>query len=336
MDDTDDGGSSVASSIEAPPFALAHGDSQGNLQHPVSTPSTDAQPETIYFHDNREMAGSHAWSSMTTEMEKSMLESSVTSSQSMQRSRPNLVSPVMSPNPTERSDKGYETVLFDAADSLLGSSQPMMGQSSHLPGSGTLQDALWTHDTTPNSHGGGSLDFSQLMRQADDRNQSAFAQSRMPTLQEEALVDSGQSPTSIGSSSNVTPRTTNRSENTWLYSMFFGESPQYYQSAVPMMSLSPPYLDGRMEAGRNIKATRLGENVFEVSMHIDPPSTVRDVLDVVGNPDFLRLWCDPIRALVITKSSEGARSATNRGEEGGDREVSEPSSMPRVPDSLQI
>ena len=75
------------------------------------------------------------------------------------------------------------------------------------------------------------------------------------------------------------------------------------------------------------RETRLGENVFEVSMHIDPPSTVRDVLDVVGNPDLLRLWCDPIRALFVTKSSEGARSATNRGEEGGDREVSEPSSI---------
>lgn len=320
MDGTDDGENSVASSIEAPPFALANGGSQGNLQAVAAYQATQNKPETIVIHQNTGIAGSQAWSSMTTS-EMSLLESSTTNSQSIQKSRPSLVSPVQSP-PTEYRDEGYETVVFDAAGSFLGSSQPMLGQSSHLPGSGTLQGTLWTHDTTPNSHtaGGGSLDFSQLMRQADDRNQSTFAQSRMPTLQEETLVDSGQSPTSTGSSSNVTPRTTNRCGNNWLYTMFFGESPPLTLSSVPMMSLSPPC--ERMETGRKIQATRLGENVFEVTMQVDPPCTVRDVLDVVGNPDLLRLWCAPIRALVITKSSEGARSATNRREEGGNREVS--------------
>lgn len=322
MDGTDDGENSVASSIEAPPFALANGsgDSQGNLQAVAAYQATQNKPETIVIHQNTGISGSQAWSSMTTSEEKSMLESSATNSESIPESRP----PLVSPPPTEHHDEGYETVMFDAADSFLGSSQPILGQSSHLPGSGTLQGTLWTHDTTPNSHtaGGGSLDFSQLMRQADDRNQSTFAHSRMPTLQEETLVDSGQSPTSTASSSNVTPRTTNRSGNNWLYTMFFGEPPPQTLSSVPMMSLSPPYLDERMEAGRNIQATRLGENVFEVTMQVDPPCSVRDVLDVVGNPDLLRLWCDPIRALVITKSSEGARSALNRREEGGNREVS--------------
>lgn len=323
MDGTDDGENSVASSIEAPPFALGNGDSQGNLQAVAAYQATQNKPETIVIHQNTGIAGTQAWSSMTTS-EMSLLESSAANSQSIQKSRPTLVSPVQSPPPTEYRDEGYETVVFDAAGSFLGSSQPMLGQSSHLPGSGTLQGTLWTHDTTPNSHtaGGGSLDFSQLMRQADDRNQSTFAQSRMPTLQEETLVDSGQSPTSTGSSSNVTPRTTNHCGNNWLYTMFFGESPPHTLSSVPMMSLSPPYRDERMEAGRKIQATRLGENVFEVTIQVDPPCTVRDVLDVVGNPDLLRLWCAPIRALVITKSSEGARSATNRREEGGNREVS--------------
>ena len=323
MDDTDDGESSVASSIEVPPFALANGDSQGNLRAVAAYQATQNKPETIVIHQNTEIPGSQAWSSMTTS-EKSLLESSVTNSQPIEKTRPNLVSPVQSPPPTEHRDEGYETVVFDAADSLLRSSQPMLGQSSHLLGSGTLEGTLWAHDTTWHSHpaGGGSLDFSQLMRQADDRNQATFAQSRMPTLKEEMLVDSGQSPTSTGSSSNVTPRITNRCGNNWLYTMFFGESPPHTLSSVPMMSLSPPYRDERMEAGRKVQATRLGENVFEVTMQVDPPCTVRDVLDVVGNPDLLRLWCDPIRALVITKSSEGARSATNRREEGGNREVS--------------
>jgi hypothetical protein len=42
-------------------------------------------------------------------------------------------------------------------------------------------------------------------------------------------------------------------------------------------------------------------------------NAVRDDMDILGNPDLLKLWCDPIHALVITKSSEGAQNAANRG-----------------------
>jgi hypothetical protein len=42
-------------------------------------------------------------------------------------------------------------------------------------------------------------------------------------------------------------------------------------------------------------------------------NAAQDVMDI-GNPDLLKLWCDPIHALVITlKSSEGAQNAANRG-----------------------
>jgi len=34
-------------------------------------------------------------------------------------------------------------------------------------------------------------------------------------------------------------------------------------------------------------------------------------MDILGNPELLWMWCDPIRDLVITRSSEGSRSASS-------------------------
>jgi len=57
-------------------------------------------------------------------------------------------------------------------------------------------------------------------------------------------------------------------------------------------------------------ASLTGDSNFRVS--VDLVATVRDVMDVIGNPDLLRLWCDPVTAILITKSSEGAQSEQNR------------------------
>lgn len=60
-------------------------------------------------------------------------------------------------------------------------------------------------------------------------------------------------------------------------------------------------------------AVTTGDNAFTVAVELQCGSTtITDVLDVLGNPDFLRLWCDPIRSLVIVSSSEGARNAAER------------------------
>lgn len=41
--------------------------------------------------------------------------------------------------------------------------------------------------------------------------------------------------------------------------------------------------------------------------------SVRDVMDVLGNPDFLQFWCDAVpSSVVIVRSSEGARNAVER------------------------
>jgi hypothetical protein len=69
----------------------------------------------------------------------------------------------------------------------------------------------------------------------------------------------------------------------------------------------------RLAALAGATAVTTGDNAFTVTVDLNHCS-VADVMDVVGNPDLLRLWCDPVEksSLVIVSSSEGARNATER------------------------
>lgn len=312
---------SVASSVGAPPFALHE---EHDDLHLTVVELSDEKKLKLSESSVPGLAASHAMSSVTTEGQPSMMQSSLSQ---------NAPSPASRHHHSQHFDDGMETYVFSTSDSVLGDSQPSMFGSSHLPGSGTL----WTHDsttTTPGPHGSGSLNFSQLMRQADaDHHQhehnaqssTVIVQARMPTLKEDqqVLVDSGQTTTDCSSNLSGIQHhapTNQYAEGNWLSSLF-QSSPQQHLHAVPLMTLSPSYLgtsEGPTNRDRDVQGTRLGENTFQVSMQIDPPSTVRDVLDVLGNPDLLRLWCDPIRDLVVTKSSESAKGSgdVNREYEG--------------------
>jgi hypothetical protein len=64
-------------------------------------------------------------------------------------------------------------------------------------------------------------------------------------------------------------------------------------------------------AGATARMT--GELSFEVSIDLVVPNcTVADVMDIVGNPDMLHLWCDAVSSLIITSISEGAQDAPSR------------------------
>jgi hypothetical protein len=61
-------------------------------------------------------------------------------------------------------------------------------------------------------------------------------------------------------------------------------------------------------AGATARMT--GDLSFDVSIDLVVPNcTVADVVDIVGNPDMLHLWCDAVSSLVITSMSEGAQDA---------------------------
>eukprot|EP00980_Cylindrotheca_fusiformis_P029970 scaffold24122_cov279-Cylindrotheca_fusiformis.AAC.1 len=51
--------------------------------------------------------------------------------------------------------------------------------------------------------------------------------------------------------------------------------------------------------------SRLEDNEsFEVHMKVDQPCTVSDVMNIVGNPAYLKMWCNPIEALVVVNSTD--------------------------------
>ena len=67
----------------------------------------------------------------------------------------------------------------------------------------------------------------------------------------------------------------------------------------------------QMAALAGAMASRTSDSSFRVSVDLSSSSTARDVMDVLGNPDLLSLWCDPVPSLVITQNSEGSRNAAN-------------------------
>ena len=72
-------------------------------------------------------------------------------------------------------------------------------------------------------------------------------------------------------------------------------------------------LDHSVLRRTGVAVRQLDPTSFEVSIDLSPGCAVDDVMEVVANPAYLVLWCESIRSLVITNSSEGARDAANRG-----------------------
>ncbi len=187
-------------------------------------------------------------------------------------------------------------IEFDAAASLLADS-PMLGRSSHfLARSGP-------HVVQPRSPQD-SMGFSELMQEADDQHMHhTYKTPAMPTLLEDTEMDMRTDP---GASSVLTPRLSNHSMLGIIMNRDVSRNPR-----------SPNLFNKR-----GIETKRLDQDTFEVSMSIYLDCSMQDVMDIVGNPDLLRHWCEPVRTLVVTRSSEGARSAANRTDSGrGDREV---------------
>jgi hypothetical protein len=259
------------SCVSEPPFALEgteYGD-QGPHKH-------------IEYDDSVSITKQKSsWSAVT---EKTAPNSSMFSQSPLRDDHPDFSSPDIPIH------DGSEQIEFDAAASLL-ASDSMLNSSSFLQ---TISLESRVMDKHP---GQASLNFSQLMRQADDQhvpvNRSAY--SPLPTLPEYHEMNNSPEPTP-GNSSVLTPRTTNKS---W----------------TPNERLTLPN-------DRFLDVVQESEDVFRVFMKLSPSCTTRDVMGIIGNPDLLRLWCEPIQSLIVTKCSEGARSATNRHGETGDRVVS--------------
>jgi len=210
---------------------------------------------------------------------------------------------VYSPSQSQSCTQSSSLLEFDAAASLLAES-PMLGHSSHFmerscaekPIFGSFQHMPPVMQDPMDTKG-----FSQLMQEADDQNQkSILHEGPLPPLPElgTSLVETTKiaDHSIFGCRKDVTSNSTKSNPRA---------------SKRPITSFMK----------RGIETEKINEESFEVSMHIYTPCTLRDVLDIVGNPDMLRLWCEPVRTLVVTGSTEGSRSATQRTEPSQNREV---------------
>jgi hypothetical protein len=199
------------------------------------------------------------------------------------------------------------------------------------------------------ANGAPNSSFSTLLLAADDRHadagryahhhgdSSSVSRSRLSALQEEQ----GQSTASASASTSYikasrTPRSLDESVDLMYSSENYPRQdrsfPSHHQSrdhpgsqtivpaahAASSHSMGSPRMfrteERRLATLAGATATRTGAASFRVSLDLSPScSSVRDVMDVVGNPDLLVLWCDPVTDLVVTRSSEGARDHSLSG-----------------------
>ena len=229
--------------------------------------------------------------------------------------------------------------------------------SHHLPHShGFEQHGIPANVSKPhhgedslNGASRGSVGFSQLMQAADDENYGLGKSTRMPVVLEEGMATTPPSNeaslySSVGTliSAGAVPEDVPCSDaqpgsSPWFHNLLcldtspmdmvcsplLGPASPSAASAMaaPLLSYSPTSMEIERTRAR-IKSSLIDDESFEVSMELGTRFNPRHVMDVLGNPEFLRLWCEPIQALVITNSSEGANDSTNSGQPiaGQDRE----------------
>lgn len=162
-----------------------------------------------------------------------------------------------------------------------------------------------------------SAGFSQLLRAADDRY-------KMAIVPEHEILDSS---TSLRNLKALTPANgylghnygAERSVENWVMSNFLSgernskltndrdKQTSVYDDSSSTLStplLSPnPSLESINHAKASVEALFEDHETFEVSIKVDNPCSVSDVMEVIGNPEYLKLWCDPIQALVVVNSS---------------------------------
>ena len=189
------------------------------------------------------------------------------------------------------------------------SSHHMAGATWSTLGSDSAEASAETEGRNLSSAGAG---FSQLLNQADDGHESPSRSrsGRLPVLPEEDPVVGRHSParTTLQSQSRPESLSSERSSSLMM-------SQQTIVAAAASSPSSPRSPERRMASLAGATATRTSDASFTVAVELSSSSpsssseqqhTVRDVMDVVGNPDWLPLWCDAIPSLIITSSSEGA------------------------------
>ncbi|GKZ00414.1 hypothetical protein MPSEU_000994300 [Mayamaea pseudoterrestris] len=246
--------------------------------------------------------------------------------------------------------------FLDAAASLLSANSPF-GSGSRQPWSSTTasdrgQPAEFC--TSEHETASKSVQFSQLLRRASESYQENIDSSRLAAVPEEQrfFPSSGEIVREFGNGSNSSIlglRAPNINQREHIdggnYSsppLLTRQSSSFAETIIPAGPESSIHRseDRRLASLAGAIGTRTGDGSFTVSVEIASLScNVHDVIDILSNPEMLPLWCDAVRDVIVTRSSEAALasprnfSTTRDGE--GDREYEgqwiEATSSPLIP-----
>ena len=154
----------------------------------------------------------------------------------------------------------------------------------------------------------GSLGFSELMHEASDQSMDFT----MVRAQLQPVPEEGSTP-----EDNLSVEKAGSESDFLLGGTIIppASSPMIDQSrAIPSSSILGPR-GGRGRPGA-VRAAQLDSNSFSVSTHLPSPISAQDVVDVLANPHLLRLWCNPVRDILVT--TEGGMTPSGSGD-GGDK-----------------
>jgi hypothetical protein len=233
-----------------------------------------------------------------------------------------------------------QTVHSEAADSTMLPSPTSFQQPSNSYN-------ICSKPVNGSHHSSASAGFSQLLNAADDTNiHLGLSIGRMAPVPEDQEMDSSTSDNE-GGALIVEPIPENHraaNHERWFPRIPLlgattsrgGNAPSGLTSPLlPAAYVTPPVThllsnntNQRFQntafdrARQSVQAVIEDDQTFEVSVLLENPCTVQDVMRIVGNADLLRLWCDPIETLIVTNTSEGSTNeeATRSSSTGdGDR-----------------
>lgn len=175
--------------------------------------------------------------------------------------------------------------------------------------------------TTSRDNSYSSLGFSRLLHNADDTHEPLILHgSTLPVLQEGEEADSFHSAQCYPSASfpsNIPTTSSQIMTPDWVQmEKWASENDGYCPPTLPPQMnhtrSAASSLLGRSTMMRRtgIRVTQIDPTSFEVIMDISPGSStsLEEAIDIMGNPSLLVLWCESVRSLVVTKSSEGSSS----------------------------
>jgi hypothetical protein len=320
---------------EEPPFALVE---QNSPQHLFAvSPMASPSPRNVSKFPKSMMCKSS--------MCKSSLGESQTSTSS---SPPGLVESMLTDGSSSVPSACDSDIIaqgipryLDASSTFLMSSIPTVsssiGGSSYLPNSRVFgQNDMGDDKSNTAGVSRGSAGFSQLMQAADDANLN-LGHSRMPMVPEHEIMKSAVELDTSGTLISApryrqesTEQTSAETTCTWLPNFLSLGSNQAVEGlrepllsssliGSPLLSASPSEASiARSRAG--VKSLLEDGQSFEVSMDIHGPCTTQGVMRILGNPELLKMWCDPIQTLIVTSSSDSSRESSGQIQADNGRE----------------